>query len=91
MIVKGKLKNGFEYYYDDKVFHSMRFLDAVADSQKPDKSYAFSDMVVLILGEAQREELYEYIESKGDDVTVELMGDIIQEITEAASDEIKNS
>ena len=69
----------------------MRFLDAVADSQKPDKSYAFSDMVVLILGEAQREELYEYIESKGDDVTVELMGDIIQEITEAASEEIKNS
>lgn len=91
MIVKGELSNGFKYEYDDRVFHNMRFLDAVADSQKPDKGYAFSDMVRLLLGEEQREALYQYIEAKGEEVTVELIGDIVQEITEAASDEVKNS
>lgn len=94
MIIKGKLKNGFEYQYDDKVYHSMRFLDACREAQRPETATAFSDLVVLILGVEQREALYEYIESKGDDVTVELMGDIIQEITTAAgagNDELKNS
>ena len=87
----GTLKNGFKYEYDDKVFHSMRFIDAVADSQQPDKAYAFSTMVVLLLGAEQREALYEYIEAKGEDVTVEMMGDIIQEITEKENDDVKNS
>lgn len=91
MIKTGTLKNGFKYEYDDKVFHSMRFLDAIADSQRPDKAYAFSTMVVLLLGEDQREELYKYIEATGQDVTVELMGDIIQEITEKENDDVKNS
>lgn len=91
MIKTGTLQNGFKYEYDDKVFHSMRFLDAVADSQRPDKAYAFSTMVVLLLGEDQREELYKYIEATGQDVTVELMGDIIQEITEKENDDVKNS
>ena len=91
MVVKGELKNGFKYKYDDKVYHSMRFLDAVAASQKPETGYAFSDMVRLLLGDEQREALYEYIEAKGDDVTVELMGEIIQEITEAANPDAKNS
>ena len=90
MIVKGVLKNGFKFEYDDMVYHSMRFLDAVADSQKPDKGYAFSDMVRLLLGAEQREALYEYIEAKGEEVTVELMGDIVQELTEAANTEGKN-
>lgn len=90
MIVKGVLKNGFKFEYDDMVYHSMRFLDAVADSQKPDKGYAFSDMVRLLLGAEQREALYEYIEAKGEEVTVELMGDIMQELTEAANTEGKN-
>ncbi len=90
MIVKGELKNGFKFEYDDKVFHLMRFIDAVADSQKPDKGYAFSDMVRLILGVEQREALYEYIEAKGEEVTAELMGDIVQELTEAANTEAKN-
>ena len=88
---RGTLKNGFEYEYDDKVFHNMRFLDAVADSQKTETAYAFSTMVLLLLGKEQREALYEYIESKGEDVTVELMGDIVEEITSAANDESKNS
>ena len=91
MKIEGTLSNGFKYEYDDKVFHSMRFLDTVADSQRPDHAYAFSDMVRMILGEEQREALYEYIEAKGGEVTVELMGDIIQEITGAANGEIKNS
>ena len=91
MTIKGELSNGFKYEYDDKVFHNMRFLDAVADSQKPDKAYAFSDVVKLILGEEQRDKLYDYIEAQGEDVTVELIGDMVQEITEAASTEVKNS
>lgn len=94
MIIKGKLKNGFGYEYDDKVYHNYRFLMAVRDSQRPDKSYAFADMVDIILGEEQRNRLLDYIEAKGDEVTVELMGDIVEQITTAAganSDELKNS
>ena len=90
MIVKGELKNGFKFEYDDKVYHSMRFIDAVADSQKPDKGYAFSDVVRMLLGAEQKEALYEYIEAKGEEVTAELMADIVQELTEAANTEAKN-
>lgn len=90
MIVKGELKNGFKFEYDDKVYHSMRFIDAVADSQKPDKGYAFSDVVRMLLGAEQKEALYEYIEAKGEEVTAELMADIVQEFTEAANTEAKN-
>ena len=91
MKITGKLKNGFEYEYDDKVFHSYRFVMAVRDTMKPDKGYAVVDMLERILGEEQHEQLLEYMESKGIEVTVELMGDIVGELTENAGDDIKNS
>lgn len=91
MKITGKLKNGFEYEYDDKVFHSYRFVMAVRDSMKPEKGYAIADMVDIMLGEEQRERLLQFIEAQGTEVTVELMGDIVGELTEQASDDIKNS
>ena len=90
MVVKGTLKNGFDYEFDDKVFHSWDFLKAVRDSQKSDTSYAFVDMVELMLGEAQEDKLIAYLKDKGEDVTIELMGDIVKEITDAVSDDTKN-
>lgn len=90
MIIEGKLKNGFKYKVDDKVFHSYRFIMAVRDSQKPDKSYAFADMVDIMLGEEQRDELLDYIEAKGEDPTIEVISDIVGEITDAMTDEVKN-
>lgn len=91
MKITGKLSNGFEYEYDDKVFHNYRFVMAVRDSMKPDKGYALADMVDIMLGEDQRERLLQFIEAQGTEVTVELMGDIVGELSEQASDAIKNS
>lgn len=90
MIVKGTLKNGFKYEYDDKVFHLWRFIKAARDAQNPEKATAFVDVVELILGEEQCDKLCEYIESKGEDVTVEMMGDIVQELTDAVDGDEKN-
>ena len=83
-----KLSNGFTCKVDENIMHKMRLLDALAASKKDGTE--FSNVALMILGEDQREALYEHIESKGEEVTVEMIGDVIKEISEALGEEAKN-
>ena len=92
MIIKGTLKNGFKYEYDDRCFHELRTLQLVKKMKDPNTPEAFYDFCVLILGEKQIDELQDYIETKtGEPATIEQFSDIIEEITGQAGEQVKNS
>lgn len=91
MKITGELKNGFKYEYDDNVTHNYRFVMAVRDTMRPDRGYAIVDVLERILGVEQHEQLLEYMEAQGIEVTIELMGDIFAELMENVGDDIKNS
>lgn len=91
MIRKGTLENGFKYEFDEQRLHNWHFLKAVRDSNRPDTAYAFIDVVEQLLGPEQTDELVKYIEANGGEATIEVIGDIVQEITSTVSDDLKNS
>ena len=77
--ITGTLKNGFGYEIDDTVFHSMRFVDALAAAGAGDIA-KFSEVIKMLFGEEQREALYCHIEGCGEEPTIEMMDAIITEI-----------
>lgn len=83
-----KLENGFAVKVEENIFHNMRLIDALAASKKDGTE--LSNVFVMILGEEQREKLYEHIESNGDTVTVEMIGEIIKELSGKLGEDSKN-
>ena len=92
MIIKGTLKNGYEYKIDDKCFHEMKALKLVKQMKDPETPEAFYDFCEMILGKEQLDDLSEYIETKtGEPAMIEDFSDIVEEITEQAGEPVKNS
>lgn len=56
LMVKGTLKNGFEYEVDLDKMRSMRFIDALAELEE--NPLAMSKIVLMAFGSDQREKLY---------------------------------
>lgn len=92
MIVNGTFKNGFEYEYDDIVFHYWKLLKLVKGMKSDDQPEAFYDYCLLILGQEQLDELEAYIEkTTGRPAMIEDFSAIAEEIAATASEQVKNS
>ena len=61
--VQGKTKSGFEFEMDETVLDDMRILDMIVEMSEGDIA-KLSPLVKRILGEEQRERLYEHLEEK---------------------------
>ena len=90
--MKGKLSNGFKYEVDVDVFNDMELIEAIAASEG-DEPLRFVEVVERILGKEQKKPLYDSLRNEDGKVTVEAVGEAINEIMTAVSEDAegKNS
>jgi hypothetical protein len=88
-MVKGKTKDGFEYEIDMENVEDMRFVEALAEADEGSPR-ALREVLNRMLGEEQKERLYEFCQDEKGRVPLESVKGVITEIFEAAGEEIKN-
>ena len=73
-MASGKLKNGFEFHYEDEVFDDMELMESLAElteidnAEASDQVHAISAMGKIfekVLGKKQKAELYDSIRKDG--------------------------
>lgn len=77
-IVKAKTKDGFKCDIDLNIVEDYRFLRVLKEASEDGTKYV--DMVQMLIGKDGEEKLIEHILKKGNNPSVELMGEYISEI-----------
>lgn len=86
---KGKLKNGFEYTFDEDVLNDMEFLDALYESQGKNP-LRISEVITKLLGDEQKKALYDYVRDEDTGrVSPDKVTECLTEIFESTA-ELKN-
>ena len=81
----GKLKNGFDYTFDEEVLNDMEFLDALYESQGK-KPLRISEVITKLLGEEQKKALYDYVrDKKTGRVSPDIITDCLTELFESTT------
>lgn len=88
-MIKGKTKSGFEFEVEEDVMDNMLMVDALSDTMD-DNPLAFARVCSLLLGKAQKKELYKHLEKDGK-VKVEDVSNEIADIFNALGEQGKNS
>lgn len=86
-MIKGTLKSGFEFEYDETQLDDMRFLDLLAGVEE--NPLLFSQISTMMLGKEQKEALYKHLEDENGRVSAEAFGQAIGEIMEQSAN-LKN-
>lgn len=86
----GKLKNGFKYKIDESVLDDMRVLDALAEVDSGENPLKISWVIKTVLGEEQREKLYDALKDENGRVPSDAVVDALVEML-SESEEGKNS
>lgn len=90
-MIKGKTKTGFEFEVEENVIDDMRIVEAVANIVNGTEPLAVVMIVNKILGEQQKERLYQYLEESDGRVSIEKVSNAITDIFEAFGSQGKNS
>lgn len=90
--MKGKLSNGFKFEVDTEVFNDMELIEAIVASEG-DEPTRIVEVVERILGKEQKKALYDSLRNEDGKVTVEAVGEAIDEIMAKVSEDAegKNS
>lgn len=88
-MIKGKTKGGFEYVLDMDNVEDMRFIEVLAEADEGSPR-ALREVLNRMLGEEQKEKLYEFCQDEKGRVPLTHVKDVITEIFEAAGEEVKN-
>ena len=86
-MIKGTLKSGFEFEYDETQLDDMRFLDDLAAIEE--NPLVVSRVIEKMLGKKQKEALYKHLEDENGRVPTEAFGKAVEEILESSSN-LKN-
>lgn len=86
-IVKTRTNDGFECTINLDTIENYRFLRLLQKTKK-DATF-FVDAVEMLLGEDQEERLLDYLDENGRGVSIETMGEVLNEIM-TNHDELKN-
>lgn len=86
---RGKTESGFEFEIDEKKLNDMRFMELLRKAQAD--SLVFPEVLERMLGEDQKEKLYEHLEDENGYVPIDATVDIITEIMTLAGEDTKNS
>lgn len=89
-MVKGKTKSGFAYSIDEAVTNDMLFIESLAKADKGDLM-ALSSILVTLLGEKQKEKLYEHVKDKDGHVPIDKTVAEVTDILSGAGETLKNS
>lgn len=87
-MLTGTLKNGFEFEIDEGALDNMELIDAMAAAQEDDPT-KFSKAVLILLGEEQRNRLYEHVRKDGR-VAISDVTEAFVEIFQTIGDQGKN-
>ena len=88
--IKVKISNGFGCVIDDEMLDDMELVEDLAAVQKDDP-FRLPGVIVRILGQEQKDALYESLRNEKGKVTVKAATDALVEIFEASGDDAKNS
>ena len=89
-MIEGVTSNGFHYSISDEALDDMELLDALIDMDEGNAA-AYKKAVVLLLGEDQKKELYEFLRDKGTKrVSAKAVAAAFKDILEDAKDGLKN-
>ena len=83
-------KSGFKCKIDDVVLDDMELVDAMAKAQGEDP-LQITVVIDKILGEKNKEKLYDHLRAKNGRVPIEATANEVVEIFEALGDDGKNS
>lgn len=87
--IKGITTSGFNFILDTEAMNDMRVIEALAEVEKGNV-LCVVDLIKLMLGAKQKEELYKHVADKEGKVSPELCMNEIKEIFEKAGEEVKN-
>ena len=85
---KGKTASGFEFEIDESALNNMELVDALAASEED--PLEVSRVVRLLLGDAQRKQLYNHISTENGIVPVDNVVEEVKQVFEACGDAGKN-
>ena len=88
--IKVKISNGFECVIDDEMLDDMELVEDLAAVQNDD-AFRLPDVIVRILGQEQKDALYESLRNEKGKVTVKAVTDALVEIFGASGEDAKNS
>lgn len=78
----GKTTSGFEYYVNDKVFDNMELVDIIAEATEDNPMVAHR-LVKMVLGDEQREKMYNHLRTEDGRVPIASVFQVIGEIFSA--------
>lgn len=82
-MIQGKLKSGFEYKIEDSALDNMELLDLIVEvDQNP---LAISKVIKMLLGEEQRNKLYDHLRSEKGNVPVVAVSEAVAEIFQSSN------
>lgn len=90
-MIEGKTKTGFSFKVDPEVLDDMEFIELVANAEE--NGLLLPKLVVTVVGEKQKEKLYNHVRNKKGRVSPKKISDEITDIFEAinTAKETKNS
>lgn len=89
MVVKGVTKAGFKYEFDMEDIEDMRFVEALAEADEGSPR-ALRQVLDTMLGEEQKNRLYDFCQDEKGRVPITAIRDAITEMFESSGDETKN-
>lgn len=82
-MIQGKLKSGFEYKIEESALNNMELLDLIVEvDQNP---LAISKVVKMLLGEEQRNNLYDHLRTEKGNVPVVAVSEAVAEIFQSSN------
>lgn len=89
-MIQGKTESGFVYELEDDVMDNMELVDAMAKMQD-DSPLSVSAVIKLVLGEEQRQKLYDHVRLENGRVPASKVFEEIKEIINSFGKPAKNS
>ncbi|MBQ6221629.1 MAG: hypothetical protein IJJ44_03355 [Solobacterium sp.] len=87
--MKGRTNKGFEFEVKDNAVDDMRLIEAMSEIDR--NPLAFTKVCRLLLGDEQKERLYQFLEREDGTVPVKDVSETVTEIINLLGEEGKNS
>lgn len=87
-MIKGKTSTGFEYEIDSAALDNMELVDAIAEADE--NHLGISKVIRLLLGEKQRNKLYDHLRTEKGTVPVAAVREALLEIFKGSGQQVKN-
>ncbi len=82
-MIQGKLKSGFEYRIEESALDNMELLDLIVEVDE--NTLAISKVIKMLLGDEQRNKLYDHLRTEKGNVPVMAVSEAVVEILKSSN------